>query len=141
MIYTEYLKTLDTCSFCDYTQEKFLENEHAYLTFSIAPYHPDHLLVVPKKHVEQILDLDKTVMDSVQELQRKGVEILKKLGHTNLSLLVKEGDVSEKSVAHIHFHIIPDVILETSDHLGAERRVVTQDEIDVLTTRIKQLAS
>lgn len=137
MIYSDYLKTLTSCPFCNYRQEIFLENEHAYLTFSLAPYHPDHLLIVPKKHIEHILEVDEMTMNAVNELQRKAVQLLNSLGHTNISLLVKEGDVFEKSIPHIHFHAIPDVILESSDHRGAERQVLSPKEIDALTTRIK----
>ena len=137
MLYNEFLKTIKECPFCISDNKRILENDHAFLTYSIAPYHPDHLLVIPKRHIEHILDLNKNEVDSIIELQRKSLEILNKLGHTNMCVLVKEGDKLEKSVAHTHYHIIPEVVLESSDHLGVERRVLSDNEINILVSRIE----
>ncbi len=139
MTYKDLLSTLKTCPFCAFKDRIINENENAFLTYSIAPYHQDHLLVIPKKHVEHILELDEKVMQDINRLQSRGMDILKKLGHKNISLLVREGDENEKSIAHTHFHIIPDVLLESSDHLGVERQVLTEDEIALLFSRIESV--
>ncbi|HEU5114357.1 MAG TPA: HIT domain-containing protein [Candidatus Paceibacterota bacterium] len=141
MIYKDYLKTVSECPFCAVKQRIIKENDRAYLTYSIAPYHPDHLLIVPKRHIEHILDVTSEEMADIDALVRKGLEALKSLGHTNMSVLAKEGDFTEKSIPHVHYHVIPDVLLETSDHLGAERRVMTEEEISSFLSRMSRVVS
>ncbi len=70
MHYNDFLTTLKTCPFCELSQRILLENNSAYLTYSLAPYHPDHLLVVPKRHVEHILDLTDDEIKDIDALEK-----------------------------------------------------------------------
>ncbi len=137
MKYVDYLKDLKGCPFCDISKVRILENESAYLTYSAAPYHPDHLLVIPQRHIEHILDLTNEETNDIDALVRRGLEILTKLGHTNISVLVKEGDKTEKSISHTHYHIIPDIVLGNVDHTGIDRLVLSDSDVTKLVARIK----
>ena len=139
MKYNEYLKDVKGCPFCDKSREPIIENSSAFLTYSLAPYHPDHVLVVPKRHVEHILDLTNDEIKDIDMLQKKGLNILKQLGYSNMCVLVKEGDEKEKSILHTHYHIIPDVVMGDIDHTGADRKVLSNNEIAKLISRIKSV--
>lgn len=129
------------CPFCNTdAKEKILENKTAYLTFALAPYHPDHLLVVPKRHIEHILDITGEEMAGVDSLQKKGWALLRKLGYGSVSFIVREGDQSGRSVTHTHFHVIPEVRLGDIDHNGAERRILEPAEISQLISRLQKAA-
>ena len=141
MTYKELLNSLSMCPFCEFKDRVIAENTSAILTYAIAPYHPDHLLVIPRKHIEHITEISPVTMSDINEMQNTAIKILKKLGHTNICLLVKEGDVTEKSISHTHYHVIPDILLESSDHLGFERKVITAQEIKVLMDRIDSVKS
>ena len=67
--------------------------------------------------------------------------MLRKLGYENVSLLVREGKDSGKSVAHLHYHIIPNIQLGSSTHGGTERVVLTDREVDVLLAQMRGLLS
>ena len=64
MLYKKYLETMplkddpNDCPFC-HTRPKriFKKNKNSYLTYSLAPYHKHHLLVIPKRHVTSLLKL------------------------------------------------------------------------------------
>jgi diadenosine tetraphosphate (Ap4A) HIT family hydrolase len=132
MLYTEYMKTLGVCPFCRTDDRLIKDNEYAFLTYSLAPYSEHHLLVSPKRHVESFLDLTEGEFRDIEELLRNGAKLLQLLGHTDYSILVRNGDDSGKSVRHLHYHIVPHVHIGDLDHNGEERRILTEREIDAL---------
>jgi diadenosine tetraphosphate (Ap4A) HIT family hydrolase len=139
MKYHDFLNNLKSCPFCDFERLKIIENSKAFLTYSVAPYHQDHLLIVSKRRVEHILDLTDEEIQDINLIQKVGLKILTKLGYTNMCVLVKEGDIKEKSIAHTHYHLIPDIILGDSTHTGSDRIILTDLEISELVSKIKTL--
>lgn len=142
MKYSEFLqeKKERPCPFCNVKQEEVIaENKTAYLTFALAPYHPDHLLTVPKRHVEHILDLTAEELVDIDALQDKGWEAIKKLGYKSVTFLVREGDSSGRTVGHIHYHIIPEEKIGDLDHNGELRKIMEPDEIVAEVSKIKKL--
>ena len=132
MKYSDYLKTVTECPLCSgpkRVNEVILQSDKSFLTYALSPYHKHHLLVVPNRHVESLSELDESEMEDIDALQEKALEILKKLSYTNISLLVREGNVENKSVSHTHFHIIPNIRIGDLDHYGKERRVLTETEV------------
>src|SRR3989344_5580270 len=121
MLYKDFLR-LNPCARCNFCAPKntriFAENESAYLTYALAPYHKHHLLVIPKKHKLSFLDLDAEETMAVWELMKEGENILKKLGYGTFSVLVREGTSTDKSVEHLHYHIIPNERIGDLDHDG-----------------------
>lgn len=109
MKYSEYLKTIKRCPFCYNIKHAILiENEEAFLTYAMAPYHKYHLLVVPKRHVENIKDLTWQEDVGIMALIVTGIKALDKLGHNDCTVLVRDGQTKGKSVKHhLHYHIIP----------------------------------
>lgn len=138
MKYSDFLKGERPCPFCNPKPEEVIfETEKAYLTFALAPYIQDHLLVVPKRHIEHLLDVSHRESDDVDFLQDKGWEILQKLGHKSVSYIVREGEGSGRSVTHIHYHVIPDVRMGDVDHNGDERHILTPDQVTETVNRVK----
>lgn len=127
------------CPFCAVKAEEIVsENKTAYLTYALAPYHPDHLLVVPKRHIEHILEITPEEWTDVDILQDKGWALLQKLGYKSVSFLVREGDHSGRTVTHIHFHVIPEVRLGDLDHNGEERKILEPAEITELVSKLRK---
>ena len=139
MKYVDFLKNSKNCPFCVSERKVIIENENAFLTFAAAPYHPDHLLVAPKRHNEHIVDLNDDEVRDISSLQKAGLKILNKLGYINICIFVKEGDIKEKSISHTHYHLIPDIILGDSNHTGADRMMLTDVEISNLVSRINSV--
>ncbi len=137
MKYSDLLKNLKTCPFCPDNRSIFIDRETAFLTYSLAPYHPDHLMVVPKRHIEHLLDVSDSEMRDIDILQKDGLKILQNLGYENISFLVREGDESGKSIKHLHYHIIPDITLGDQDHTGADREVLSDGEVEMLISRLQ----
>jgi diadenosine tetraphosphate (Ap4A) HIT family hydrolase len=129
------------CPFCATPAGEIIEeNKTAYLTFALAPYHQDHLLVVPKRHVVHILDIKPDELADIDRLEDKGWAHLKKLGYKSVSFAVREGESSGRTVEHIHYHVIPEVRLGDLDHNGEERKILGPAEIEELVTKLRKLA-
>lgn len=132
MNYNEVLEKMNwswKCPFCDIEKDlKIYNYASAYMTIAMSPYWPDHLLVIPKRHVETIFDLTIEEHDEMQWLLRAWMKMLKKLWHKDLSILVREWKESWKSVKHLHYHIIPDVLIRSTDPNFLDRKFLSEDE-------------
>ena len=139
MLYSEYRKNIlaGSCPFCHPDDRKFLENKTAFLTYGIAPYHKHHLLVIPKEHKISFLEFGREELDEIWDLIRKGAALLLVLGYENYTVMVREGKNTSKSIAHLHYHIIPDSRIGDLDHEGKARRVMTQEEIHSVSQEIR----
>ena len=143
LAYSDLLKKKRPCPFDNPPDKEVVtQNETAYLTYSLASYHLDQLLVVPKRHVVHVSDLtDKEIVDC-QELQTIGWDILRALGHGGVSFLLREGDSTGKTVQHMHYNIIPDTRLGDMDAKGEEKRnIMTEEEITATVSRLKDALS
>jgi len=82
------------------------DNVLAILDLSQATY--GHTLVMPKKHVETFLDLDKETLNNVFSVtQDLAIKIKDKLGASGVNILNNSYPVAGQSVMHMHVHIIP----------------------------------
>ena len=142
MNYDDFLKIPRGCPFCNTPKSEIIaENEHAFITFSLSPYHKDHILVLPKRHIEKILDIKSAEEDDVYALIRKAMKMLHRLGYKDLSVLVRDGDDSMKTVSHMHYNIIPNTRLGDIDHQGKKRMILTKEAAEAMCKRIKAVAS
>ena len=114
MKYHDYLKTFsqdEYCPFCDFTKEEIIdESKYFIITASRAPYSPDHLLIISKRHVVFLKELKKA---ELKELRSLTEERNKKLHqhHKSTSILMRDtlsNQGTGKSINHLHFHIVPD---------------------------------
>lgn len=141
MFYHDYLKKIKACPFCKAKKRMFIDNESAYLTYSKAPYHPHHLLVIPKRHVVSFFNISAQEDKDIAALVKIAAQILKKLKYDSFSILVREGPDSDKSIKHLHYHLIPNIRIGDVDAHGAPRKILTASEINSLSAKIISLAS
>jgi len=105
----------DKCIFCEYaTSEKVIEpvlfqTKHSYAVMNTFPYNVGHFLVVPKRHVENIEDLNGEEYADLSELIRNGVKVLKStLKADGLNIGLNLGDAAGAGITgHLHYHIVP----------------------------------
>jgi diadenosine tetraphosphate (Ap4A) HIT family hydrolase len=140
MLYKEMLENLEGCPFCEGKKnEVLLDGSHSFLTYALAPYHPHHLLVIPKRHVESLTELTDEEEGEIANLEQKGIRALQKLGYESASLLVREGNAKNKSVCHIHFHLIPEIAIGDVNSKGEERKVMTEEEVEKIVREVKRV--
>ena len=100
------------CIFCkivngEIPSYKIYENDKVYAFLDIAKDVDGHTLVIPKKHVTNILDADaetlRDVMDGIKAVSDHYIS----LGYDGVNVMNASGEAAEQSVFHLHFHIIP----------------------------------
>ncbi|MEI9966389.1 MAG: HIT domain-containing protein [Candidatus Moraniibacteriota bacterium] len=141
MRYTQYLETLPAgkCPFCHSEGRRFVENEEAFLTYALAPYHRHHLLVIPKGHKKSFLELSRYERESVWELMDKGASVLRGLGYESFTFMIREGRGGAKSLEHVHCHLIPDTRMGDLDHDNNERVLMSDQEVQSISEEIKKI--
>ncbi len=139
MLYANYLEKLKICPFCQKKGRVFIKSAHAYLSYAKAPYHPHHLLVIPIRHVESFFELNTEEKNDIEILLGKAAKILKKLKYKNFTILVREGDSINKSIKHLHYHIIPNDRIGDLDHKGEKRKILNSKEIKLLSAEISRI--
>jgi diadenosine tetraphosphate (Ap4A) HIT family hydrolase len=141
MYYDDFLKIPRDCPFCSPGRETItvVENKTAYLTYALAPYHPDHLLVIPKRHIVNIIDVTPDEEDDIYALVRKALVALHGEGYNDVSVLVRDGDNTMKTVSHLHYNIIPNTRLGDIDHEGRKRITLSDKEATAVLKKMKGL--
>ncbi len=99
--------------FCDrelFGMTIFYESEHFMMLYDIRPVVRGHCLIVPKRHTLDLLELsDKEAAEMHKVLSRIVPRLLEIYGASEGSydITSQVGKYSGRSVAHLHFHIIP----------------------------------
>lgn len=102
-----------SCLFCGIVEGKIpsrkaYEDEHLVAFHDINPQAPTHLLLVPKKHVTSLLDLqpgDETMLGGLVSRAR---DLAREMGiaERGFRLVFNCGDDAGYSVHHIHLHLL-----------------------------------
>jgi bis(5'-adenosyl)-triphosphatase len=126
-----------TCPFCTKIQNAiFYESKHSYAIYNLRPIVPGHVMIIPKKHRQHLLDLTDEESADFMQTVREVCKILKK--HYNaegLSLLIQDGEAAGQTVPHIHMHIAPlDGKMSTRKFVqnapkSKDRHVLTDEEM------------
>jgi len=100
---------MDDCIFCkiisgEFGTEFVYENDYAVVFKDINPKADTHLLVVPRKHVESLNELDDEVL--LGKLMLTVKEVTKKLGIKSYKTLINTGKEAGQEVFHLHIHVL-----------------------------------
>ena len=103
---------MEDCIFCkiikgEIPSEKVYEDEDILAFKDINPAAPIHILVIPKKHVKSLLELE----DEDYELVGKIQKVINKLAHQlnieeGYRVIVNCGKDAGQEVMHLHYHLL-----------------------------------
>ena len=110
------------CPFCHIAEDKLLaENEDARAFLDGYPITEGHTLVVPKRHVPSVFDLDASEQESLWQLVK---EVRGRLTADAFNVGVNDGPAAGQTVSHAHVHVIPRREGDISDPRGGIRWVL-----------------
>ncbi|MGV8169281.1 MAG: HIT family protein [Candidatus Nanoarchaeia archaeon] len=101
------------CIFCKIAAKQvnsniIYEDKNVVCFLDLHPVARGHCLVVPKKHYENVFDIDSEVLKSLAVAAKQvSAEIKSKLKAAGVNLLNASGKDAQQSVFHFHLHIVP----------------------------------
>ncbi len=101
------------CLFCGIVagsvpSDGVLETEHSYAFRDINPAAPVHVLVVPKSHLDSIVDVDGTQTEVLVDLVNavNQVAVQEGIAGSGYRVVTNVGEDAGQLVRHLHFHVI-----------------------------------
>ena len=100
--------TATACIFCRIDRPVVVQSAHSLAIFDNFPVAKGHTLVVPRRHVVTIWELDDAEFADAFLLVRKVKQLLEKeFAPDGFNVGVNCGEAAGQSVWHAHIHIIP----------------------------------
>lgn len=128
-----------------YDRVKIMENEHAFAIYDGFAVSKGHALVIPKKQVSTLFDLDMNEYHQCFDLVKEVSEFLtKELKVSAFNIGVNNGIDAGQTIAHAHIHIIPRYRNDVNDPRGGVRNIMPDKSgylnktIDVVAAVIKK---
>lgn len=103
------------CIFCkiiagEIPCHKVYEDDKVLAFLDIKPVNPGHVLILPKKHYQNIEEINEDYLTAVIIIVKKIGKLLKdKLGIAGYNVHENNDLIAGQTVPHIHFHIIPRI--------------------------------
>jgi Diadenosine tetraphosphate (Ap4A) hydrolase and other HIT family hydrolases len=111
---------------------KIAEDDRYYAFLDINPLVKGHTLVVPKKEVDYIFDLDDETLADMMVFSKRVAKAIekaipcKRVGAAVIGL----------EVPHTHIHLIP-ILKESDMHFGKEKQALSKEEFEETQTAIR----
>lgn len=101
---------MSECPFCaaSIAEVTFMASPAFRAIVNIAPILPGHSLVIPKRHVESLLELGDEEVAEMVNLSRRAVALLMDVYRSDgFDWTIQESEAAGQSVPHLHLHLIP----------------------------------
>ena len=110
MVYTN-----KDCLFCKFVKKELpckivFENKKvmAFLDINPAGKLQGHTLIIPKKHFEQLEEIEEEYLVEIIKTAKKLAKAIKKAsGAEGINLVQNNGKAAGQAIMHAHFHIVP----------------------------------
>lgn len=101
------------CLFCKIINKEIksytiYENDYVIAFLDAFPASLGHVLIVPKKHYENIYDIDENYLTEIIKVAKKiALRYKEVFGIDNLQLIHSAGKYGQQEIFHFHLHLIP----------------------------------
>jgi bis(5'-adenosyl)-triphosphatase len=97
------------CPFClsDIQTTVFARSSRFMAIYNMAPILPGHSLIIPKKHIQSIMELKEGEVTEMILFARKVTAMLMKIFKAeSFNWSVQEGEAAGQTMSHLHMHIV-----------------------------------
>ena len=97
----------NNCIFCNPT-DIVINGEYAYSRLDGFPVSEGHCLIIPRRHVGSIDELDDVELkDLYTVLHQTKILLIETYSPDGFNIGINEGEAAGQTVPHLHIHIIP----------------------------------
>lgn len=117
---------MTACPFCSMPEARvILQNETAVAVRDTFPVSAGHILVVPRRHVVSIFDLENVEHEALWLLVREARDKLyNESAPHGFNIGINDGAVAGQTIMHAHVHVIPRWRGDVEDPRGGIRHVI-----------------
>ena len=115
------------CVFCQKVEDKdyLIENETAFSFLDSYPLTEGHTLIIPKRHISEIFNLDsKEYTDIWEIINATNKSLTDTLSPDGFNIGVNVGKEAGQTIDHAHLHLIPRYKGDIADPRGGIRWVI-----------------
>lgn len=103
---------MSDCLFCrivsgEIGSRQVYADEHAIAFLDIAPFHQGHTLVIPRRHVDDVLSDADVLKEIAPAISHVAELLVRRLGADGMNVFTSAGSVAGQEVFHLHVHLIP----------------------------------
>ncbi len=115
-----------SCPLCQPDPTRVLcQTDTARALFDAYPVSEGHVLVVPRRHVASLYDLDGAEVSAVWQLVSQVRGLLQARFHPDgFNIGVNDGEAAGQTVMHAHVHVVPRYKGDVPDPRGGVRWVI-----------------
>ncbi len=116
---------MERCIFCEPKREILAQNTHAIAVFDSYPVSPGHALILPRRHVVTIWDLEpEEYSDCFTLVRHARTAIESRFSPDGFNVGANCGAAAGQSVWHAHIHVIPRYQGDVPNPRGGVRGVI-----------------
>ena len=106
-------------------KKKIIENENAFAIYDRFPVSKGHVLVIPKRVVAEIFDLNDEEYSSCFNLVKDVKKILEEeFKPDGFNIGINNGEKAGQTIFHAHIHVIPRYSGDVDNPRGGIRHVI-----------------
>jgi histidine triad (HIT) family protein len=131
------------CLFCKIVagaipSRRIYEDDHAVAFLDIGAWHRGHSLVVPRRHIPDLVTGEPSLSDISPAIDAVARMLIDKLAADGINLLSSTGSVAGQEVFHLHVHLVPRYAAEPGLDKMITRAPVSAEELDAVHRQISQ---
>ncbi len=104
---------MEDCLFCkiaagEIPSNKVFEDDKVLAFYDISPQAPKHVLVIPKKHFNNLMELETEDSELLMHVFKTITRVAGETGinKTGFRVVINTGKDGQQSVEHLHFHVL-----------------------------------
>ena len=129
------------CIFCkivagDIPSRQVYADDHAYAFLDLAPWHPGHSLVVPRRHVPDLIAAEPALTEIAPAVEAVARLLVERLAADGVNLVSSSGAAAGQEVFHLHVHVVPRYADEPGLRQLVNPAPTPDSELDAVHRRI-----
>lgn len=133
----------ENCIFCKIINNKvdcykIYDDDNLIVILDKFPNNIGHSLIIPKRHVESIFDLDDNLCEKIFKMAKKVACGLKKnLNADGINILQNNNEAANQTVNHFHMHVIPRFFGDTVEIKWVNNKF-SDDDFNLVLEKIRR---
>ena len=131
------------CIFCkivagDVPSRRVYSDDHAYAFLDVGAWHRGHSLVVPRRHVPDLIAADPALTEIAPAIEAVARLLVERLDADGVNVLSSSGAVAGQEVFHLHVHVVPRYADEPGLRMLVSPAPTSDSELDAVHRQINE---